>query len=372
MADTTPFDAIVEQILSGTAPAQARAAAARGALPLPRTSLVRLYIALREDEDEEISACAQQSLDGLADDEILEVVSDAACAPEVLGHYASRATRDEKVAESIVFHRAAPAAALDMLASEGNAPVLDLVMTNQERLLAQPGLLDRVANNVSLRADQRGRILELIERLMRATERKQAADARALETDEAEQTAATDDDGLDAATLLQIDVGDLFTASEIEGGDELESSEDETIRDAYRRIVKMNTAQKVVLALRGNREERMILVRDTNKLVALGVLRNGRITEDDIATIARLRSVTGDILRVIGQNRDWVKKYAVIVSLANNPRTPPSTAMNFVQRLQNQDLKKLHKSHDVPELIRRMAKRTLDTRTKQSPGFKKR
>ena len=48
-----------------------------------------------------------------------------------------------------------------------------------------------------------------------------------------------------------------------------------------------------------------------------------------------------------------------------------STGANFVPRLQNQDLKKVVSSKDVPELIRRMAKRTLDTRTQKKPGFKR-
>ena len=61
-----------------------------------------------------------------------------------------------------------------------------------------------------------------------------------------------------------------------------------------------------------------------------------------------------------------------VTALVNNPRTPPGVSTNLVARLQNQDLKRIGTNHDVPELIRRMAKRTLETRTqKLSGGLKK-
>jgi len=120
--------------------------------------------------------------------------------------------------------------------------------------------------------------------------------------------------------------------------------------------------------MRGGREERMILIRDTNKLVALGVLRNPRVVEDDVEAFARMRNVSTEVLRQVGQSREWTKSYAVIMALVHNPRTPQGISMNFVPRLQKQDLKKLARSREVPELIRRMAKRTLDLRTQQQSG----
>ena len=177
----------------------------------------------------------------------------------------------------------------------------------------------------------------------------------------------------EAARLLQVDIGELYAASEILGGEEFEQSDDPEIRGAYERILMLNVAQKAVLAMRGGREERMILVRDTNKLVALGVLRNPRMTEDDVESIARMRNVSDEVLRQLGQNREWTKSYAIISTLVNNPRTPQGISTNFVPRLQTQDLKRLSRSRDVPELIRRMAKRTLGVRMQQRTGsFKKR
>jgi hypothetical protein len=162
-----------------------------------------------------------------------------------------------------------------------------------------------------------------------------------------------------------VDIGEFYAASEILGGEEFAESEDPVIRGAYQKILTLNVAQKAVLAMRGGREERLILVRDTNKLVASGVLRNPRITENDIEAIARMRNVTDEVLRQIGHNREWTKSYSVITILVNNPRTPQGVSTNFVPRLQTQDLKRLAASREVPELIRRMAKRTLEVRTRK-------
>jgi hypothetical protein len=328
---------------------------------LPRAVLVRLYLFLREAEEPEIRDQAEQSLGALEREAVLDVLDDRDCASEVLQHYAKEAAKDEAMAERIAFHHGAPATALTALASIGSAAVIDLVLTNQERLLQQPDLLSCLSLNPSLRADQRGRILELLDRATQAAASSDAA-AKGQEPAEGEEVS---EELQEAARLLQVDIGELYAASEILGGEEFENSEDPEIRGAYQKILTLNVAQKAVLAMRGGREERMILVRDTNKLVALGVLRNPRIQENDVETIARMRNVTDEVLRQIGHNREWTKSYAVVSILVNNPRTPQAISTNFVPRLQTQDLKRLATSKDVPELIRRMAKRTLDIRTQR-------
>ncbi len=365
MSEPKPFEEIVNNILAGTAAPQLRQAAARGALPLPRPALVRLYIALREDDDETIRTDAQASLNGLNHASVVEVLRDETCAPEVLFHYSDSATKDEGFAEAIAFHRSVPSSALELLAGKGNSKVIDLVLTNQERLLVQPELLNRLSVNPALRNDQRGRIIELLDRATRQRSKKE--DAAAAETESPDDGSETEvsPEVVEAVRSLELDIGELFAASEIMGGEEFEEAEDPEIRNAYKRILMLNPAQKAILAMRGGREERMILIRDTNKIVSMSVLKNGRITDDDVESISKLRAVSSDVLRQIGQTRDWVKNYSVVHALVHNPRTPPGTSTNFIPRLQNQDLKRLISNHDVPELIRRMAKRTLDIRTQK-------
>lgn len=354
----SPFDALVQRIVDGSAPAQARGAAARGALPLPRPVLVRLFLVLRGDEDEAIRRDAEASLAGVAGDQILEIVSDPICPPEVLEHFAAAGARNEKIAEPIAFHPAVPDRALAILAQEGNAAVLDLVLTNQQRLLASPALVDRLSANPALRADQRGRVLDMLERFF--AERQSKTEDGVSATD-AEPIAIED-----AAKLLEVDPGELFAASEILGGEEFEQAEDPGVRSAYKKILTLNTAQKAILAMKGGREERMILIRDTNKIVSQSVLKNPRLSELEVESIAAMRNVSDEILRQVANHREWSKNYAVAVHLVRNPRCPSGIAMNFVSRLNNRDLKVLSGDKNVPEIIRRMAKRTHELRTTQT------
>jgi hypothetical protein len=365
---SSPLDAAVQRILQGQAPLPVRSAAARGALPLPRHVLARLYLTLREDPDESVRSDATASLSRLTGEPLREILSDPGCAAEVLAHFAKTASRDESLAEAVAFHPNVPDAALHVLATDGNAAVLELVLTNQERLIRSAGLLDRLAGNPALRPDQTGRILELLDRFVRR--------AAGTPSESGDPSGAAHVDGgvslEETARLLDIDVGELYAASEILDGEEFETSADPEIRSAYRRILTMNTAQKAILAMKGGREERMILIRDTNKIVSQSVLRNGRLTEQEVEQVARMRNVSDEILRLVGTNREWVKNYAVVTNLVHNPRTPPGISTNFVSRLVNKDLKVLQGDKNVPEIIRKMAKRTLETRTQKSaPSFRK-
>ena len=89
--------------------------------------------------------------------------------------------------------------------------------------------------------------------------------------------------------------------------------------------------------------------------------------------ISNMRNVSDEILRIVGINREWAKNYVVVSNLVRNPRTPPGVSTNFISRLTSRDLKGLAGDKNVPEIIRRMAKKTYDVRTqKTEPSFKKR
>ena len=233
-------------------------------------------------------------------------------------------------------------------------------MTNQQRLLATPGLVDRISTNPALRADQCGRLLDLIDRFFNG-EAKRAADAAGPGVSPAETI-----DAESVSKILEVDVGELFAASEIMDAEEFATSENPVVRSAYKRILTLNVAQKAILAMKGGREERIILVRDTNKVVALSVLKNARMTEGEVEMIAAMRNVSDEILRNVGINREWSQNYTVVANLVRNPRTPPSVSTNFVARLNSKDLKVISGDRNVPEIIRKMAKRTFDLRTQKS------
>jgi hypothetical protein len=92
--------------------------------------------------------------------------------------------------------------------------------------------------------------------------------------------------------------------------------------ELYNEIAAMNVAQRLKLALRGNRDARTLLARDNNKVIRRFVLNNPMITEEEIVNIARDRNSTEDVLRFVSERGEWMKSYGVRRALATNPKTP--------------------------------------------------
>jgi hypothetical protein len=130
-----------------------------------------------------------------------------------------------------------------------------------------------------------------------------------------------------------------------------------------RRLMLMNTRDRMKLAMKGDREARSILIRDSNKVVSSGVVNNPRITEQEIENIAAMRTISDDVLRLIALNRVWARSYPIIHNLARNPRTPVPTVLNILPRIRTKDLKGLAQNRNVSEGIRRQALRLAGTRT---------
>lgn len=128
------------------------------------------------------------------------------------------------------------------------------------------------------------------------------------------------------------------------------------------RIARLRTNQKIMLAIKGGKEERTILIREANRLIQVNVIRNGRITEGEIAYIAQMRTVNEEVLRIISNTREWMKKYTITKNLVLNPRTPLPIAMTHFKRLLESDMKLLIKDRNVPELLRREAKRLTEAK----------
>ena len=134
---------------------------------------------------------------------------------------------------------------------------------------------------------------------------------------------------------------------------------------SLQRLFSLKTGQKIKAALTEDSQTRSFLIRDPNRLVSLAVLGSPKITEAEIEGIAGMKNVSDEVLRRIGNNRDWTKKYTVINSLVKNPRTPLPIAMGFISRLQPRDIKALAVDRNVPEAIRRSAQRFVKAQTQK-------
>jgi len=131
-------------------------------------------------------------------------------------------------------------------------------------------------------------------------------------------------------------------------------------KSLYAQIQAMTVGEKIKLSLRGNRDARMILVRDANRLIQRFVLANPRITDDEIIMVARNRSVESELLKIIGDNKNWRRNYQIRIGLVANPKTPLSTALGLMGALQERDLRLLAKNKNVSTTISGQARRLLE------------
>lgn len=125
------------------------------------------------------------------------------------------------------------------------------------------------------------------------------------------------------------------------------------------RLSGLSVVERMKIALRGAREERAVLIRDHNRIVAAGVLSNPKLTESEVETFARMPNVSEDVLRTIGNTRAWTKNYGVVLALTRNPKTPLALSLAFVQRLHERDLRVVTRDSNVPEPVRGAARRIL-------------
>jgi hypothetical protein len=125
----------------------------------------------------------------------------------------------------------------------------------------------------------------------------------------------------------------------------------------HKSLSSLPVLERMKLAMKGTREQRAQLVRDSNKLVSAAVLSSPKVNEAEIEAFTKMGNVGEDVLRVIGQNRAWTKNYGIVLGLCRHPKTPPAIAMSFVQRLSEKDLKAIATDRNAKEGLRLLAKK---------------
>lgn len=376
-------------------------AAASGLLPLPQNDLLEVLVFLSQSKDSQIAAAARETLSEQNNDELLVLARIETTSPSVLGYLTSRANNARELYEAVIQNRSTPDEALSQFArSTSEASLVELIALNQERLVRYPQLIDAILANPtrSSEAERRARETrkEFFEKERGARQIAEELRARGkvaaaeffetadLATDDggelsvedawliAEHIEVTDDD-LDDSWLPAERYEELLgesaeeraaTVQRIIESERIETGGISSERvSMIRRLMLMNTRDRMKLAMKGDREARTILVRDSNRVVSTGVVNNPRITEQEVENIAAMRTVSDEVLRLISMNRTWARAYPIIHNLARNPKTPIPTVMNILPRIRTKDLKNLSQNRNVSEAVRRQAVRLADART---------
>lgn len=329
----------VARIVDKKAPRKLQLSAARGALPLSGQDLLTALLFLYHGDDEEIRREVLATLASLPGS-ILRPVAGAADSPPQLLHFIAQVwLKDPDVMAPLVANPATAEATLLAIARRAEAAVVSLLGCNDVRLAACPQLAQAIIAN------------PLAERSLKVRlgwQEAPAAPPLAPEAPPAE-TANADDSAEEAQEGEEWDEG---------GGEELNMSK-------YQLSLEMPVSEKIKMALTGDKEWRSILLRDSNKLVSAAVLKNPRITDGEVLGVARNRSSSDDLIRIILLNNEWVKNTEIKKALVIHPRTPLPKALHFMAVFSEKELKQLAKSRNVSQVIVNNARRVLMAKEKK-------
>ncbi|HWP41687.1 MAG TPA: hypothetical protein VNO14_00530, partial [Blastocatellia bacterium] len=280
-----------------------RLAAARGLLPLTNEEALEVLVTLSSDESEEVRAAARSTLDTLDPQTFAALASDRNAPAEVLGFLCLWPRAPREMVEMAIFNSATPDAALARLAAQSrDGAIIEAISLKQQSLIRSPEIIEAILANSACtpEAERRAREVrqeffekqfgaEMIAHEQRMRAETEAA-ARAAE-EAARQTVTIEgiddlvrlgliEEGVDDSIFAdyemeygpfdstppppeqQIDIEELISQVEEEG----QVSPDRL--PVFQRIALMSIKDRVMLAMKGTREARMILIRDPNRVVA--------------------------------------------------------------------------------------------------------
>jgi hypothetical protein len=357
------------KILDPSAPAPMRQMAAKGIAPGLRPADALTVIALLSESAEgTIAAAAQATIERLPA-QLLSGALAGDLPPGVLALVAPRYARDLKVMETILAHPRIPPAAVAEVAALANEGVAELVATNEQRLLAWPAIIEKLYMNKATRMSTADRVLELAVRnnveLKGIPAYKEAAAAIGQQLIAEASVEPTPDDLLfietdAAARRAPVDpaVEDTHRIDEQTG--------DEIVEDKFlplhARLGQMTVSQKIRRAMVGSAAERLLLVRDSNRLVAQAAVKSPGIQENEVVRISASRNVSEDVLRVIAMDREWTRSHQIKLNLTQNPRTPFAFAAKLIPHLREHELKAPARSKNVTGGVAQAARQWLSRR----------
>ncbi|HEX7251284.1 MAG TPA: hypothetical protein VF376_00290 [Thermoanaerobaculia bacterium] len=342
--DLTEPRELIALLRDGAAPREVQLFAARGQLPLDREGQIRALIAVLETPDAELSAEAQANFQAIPPEALMRFIEQGEPTGIELDRIA-RYSQDPFVLEQIIRHKNVADETLETMARVVSGAPQDALIVNQVRLLRQPALIDALFENPELTTDGKRRLLEIREEFFEKEVRRREADRATREQTpeeafrEVEEAAAA---GVDLPLPPDAELADSLTTGA-----------------AYRRIAVMTVSEKIKLAYSGGKEERRILIGDSNRLVGLSVLKSRGLTVNEIEGFTLMRQLDDEIFRKIASNREWIRHPGIINGLVKNPKVPLALTLPLVKYLPLRELRNVQRDPNLAEGIRTTARKLL-------------
>lgn len=325
-------------------------AAARGALPLSGADLLTALCFLCANLDTELKGEAVKTLRTLPASILLPVLDDPSLHPRLLELLTRVRLTDVVLMERVIMHPAASEATLLYVAARAEHPVLERLADNQTRLTA--AIAEAIVANPHAE-----RVLKFRLGWREETPEKEPLKAESAEEEGEEEFPEAVDGNPD----------EVEEVSETELEQKLKEAERKGL-SKHQLALEMGVSEKIKMAMTGDKEWRNILVKDPNKLVHGAVMKNGRMTEPEVVVVARSKTSSDELIRLILLNREWMKNSQIRRALAVHPKTPLPKALRFVSGLPTDDLKKMMKSKGLPSAIVTTARKEYENRQKRGGG----
>lgn len=282
-----------------------------GSLPLVPEDRVELLAILTSDSDSGIAERAQNALLTQPLEVFLAECARSDVDPHFFAYCADYLPDKKGIADALARNASCPTANVARVASHLTSAGIQALLDNLERLISDPQLVLAVVASTAANTEQRELLGEMEKGAIAMNELEEAA-------------AEIEPDPVKRETLFQ-------------------------------KVAHMNVVQRLTLALKGGRSERMLLIRDPNKLVQRCVLQSPRLTDTEVEAFACMTNLSGEILRTISLTRIFMKNYAIVKNLVNNPKTPLDVSLHLFPRLTATDLMKLTANKNIPDTLRSTA-----------------
>lgn len=363
--------AAVQKVLSDGAPLPVQMMAARGVIPGAKPHEIVIAISvLAGREDEKLREAARAALAKLPPP-ILSGALTADLPGSVILQLAGAYASQHEVTEQLLRMPRITGDALELMAAGADERTGELLATNEELMLKHPVVIEKLYMNKRVRMSTADRLIELCVRNnieLSISAFKEAAMAIKNELIPEPSEEPTFDDVLFRETqeaAAQLALGDDEDTHEVD--DEGEEKLKPKVVPLYARMAEMTVSQKIRCATLGTAAERLLCVRDSNRLVAAAAAKSPLLKEPEAVQISASRVVSEDVLRLISMNKEFTRNYQIKLNLVSNPRTPFTFASRMIPMLRESELKMLAKSKNVTGAISTAVRQQLAKKqTKQS------
>jgi hypothetical protein len=334
VAEGPPSSPLLERVRSGNREFQLLAA--EGVLPLPPEDLIPLQVDLAQGDDAEVAELARNSLRSV-DVRMARPFLERQAGESVLAFFAEEINHPELL-EAILRRRDVPRRILARLARRLPPDLQELLLLRQDAIVEEPAILEALEENPQVSSYSQRRIAEYREHLL--PRRRTIAEPLPAEHPEemSEEELAL---AIEAARALP-PAGEL---------------EPERTKLTEGQIRGLSIPARLKLTRGAPRLLRSILLRDSNPQVAVSVIVNNNLTDQEVEQTAANRSVVEEVLVAIARRREWSNKYSIMKSLVQNPRTPLMISMRMITKLSVRDLKELGRDRNIADAVRSTALR---------------